>query len=125
MKPAGFFLVGMALITAGCGKGTGGSAANDPAFYALTVKQDIYEFVRDARRDVRNAHELGTVLLEKLEVYETQPVGEHKDIHRQLFEKCKEFVAVARSTSSPTFQQKLREMEALANKLPGQVDKTP
>src|SRR2546422_6003851 len=58
-----------------------------------------------------------SVLLETLEIYPSQPVGEHQAIYAQLTERCKELVAAAkRSPNSTAVQKKLGEMDSLDRK---------
>lgn len=92
----------------------------DPTFYAGRIKAQVNEVVNSAGKSTQRAAEQGSVLLEELEVYETQPVGSHKETYAKLLEKCKALVAAGKAGSSSDVSAALKEMKKLADSLPGE-----
>jgi hypothetical protein len=87
--------------------------------YGRAIKNQVLSFVRDARQNPRMAGQGIEGLLETFESYREQGVEVHKDIFSKLEAKCKEIQAAA--NSGAPINQKLQELEELANKLPGEV----
>ncbi len=106
-----------ALLLAGCSRNPTNLATKDPAYYAQKVKGRVYELVQAVRANPKAAGPQGSLLLEELEGYQTQPVGDHEATYAQLLEKCRELVEAAKRNASVT--QQLNEIKALADKLPG------
>jgi hypothetical protein len=111
-----------ALLLAGCLKGPAKLDTKDPDYYAQKIKRQVYELVQAAWQDPKAAGPQGSVLLEELEGYKTQPVGDHEATYEQLLQKCRELVEAAnRRASQAQIRKTLGEMKALADKLPGTV----
>jgi hypothetical protein len=108
--------------TSGCGPSgpKAGRIDNDPASYARTTKKRVLDFVQEAWSNPRGIPQEAAALLETLEVYPSQPVGEHKSTYETLTQKCKSLVDQAkRAPTSGEVQKLLQEMQTLANQLPG------
>jgi DNA repair exonuclease SbcCD ATPase subunit len=112
-------IAGFALALAGCSGEPTNLVTEDPSFYAKKIKTQVYTLDQTVRRNPASAKEQASLLLEELEVYEQQPVGQHKETYAQLLQKCKELAQ--NPGSSNQVLQKLNEMKALADKLPGEV----
>jgi len=108
--------------TSGCGSSgpKAGRIDNDPATYARTTKKRVMDFLQEARSNPRGIPQEGAVLLETLEVYPSQPVGDYKSTYETMTQRCKSLVEEAkRSPTSTEVQKLLQDMLALANQLPG------
>jgi hypothetical protein len=119
VKTLSTFLAGT--ITALC-LGCGGSGppppeTQDSSAYALRIKRTIVEFVAEGKQNPTAAPKEAAVLVETLEVYKSQPVGEHEAVYAELLERCRQLS----SASGADVRKKLDELAALANKLPGQI----
>lgn len=116
------FVVSSVFMTAGCSdapdRSAGDLAATLPDVYAARVKGLVNDLVETVNQNPGQAAEAGAVLLEELEVYETQPVGEFKEIYAQLLAKCQELIAAGESGSKAKISAALKEMQTLAEKLP-------
>jgi len=88
--------------------------AKDPAVYARSIKQLVNEFIADNASNPAGAPKQAAVLLETLEVYKSQPVGDHEAIYAELTERCRE-LSTAKGAG---VNKKLDEMAALVKKLP-------
>jgi hypothetical protein len=108
-------------ITVGCSK----DAPNlpDANSYARDIKQDIHDFVNSVKGKPQEARAQGAVLLEKLEAYESRPVGDHGPIYAQLVQKGRELTQPNKSAAQ--VDQILRDMLDAAKKLPGEVRASP
>jgi hypothetical protein len=118
-------LLGLAcsgLLLAGCSKSANNDAAGGgPDAYGGKIKTLVYELVKTVGNNPKTAAEQGSVLLEELEVYESQPVGDHQETYASLLQKCQDLVAAGKSGSKDKVTATLREMKALADKLPGKA----
>ncbi|MCI0379731.1 MAG: hypothetical protein L0215_19175 [Gemmataceae bacterium] len=90
----------------------------DPAKYALSIKGQVQEFLDESSREPARTSQLAAVLLETLEVYPTQAVGDHGATYSQLTERCRELVQAGKAGGADV-RNKLNEMAALIKKLPG------
>jgi hypothetical protein len=112
-------LVAMCLVSVaalGCGgPGPPPPETKDPAVYARTIKQAVNAFVTEAKSDLATAPKQAAILLETLEVYKGQPVGDHEAIYAELTARCRELA----NAKGADVQKKLNDMAALAQKLPG------
>lgn len=121
-----FAIVASVLFLGGCSGKNQDLDTGDPAKYAEKIKNRVHNMVEAVRRSPGSAREQASVLLEELEVYEKQPVGEHETVYAQLLQNCWELVeAAGRSGSGAEVARKLNEMKALADKLPGTVTLEP
>jgi hypothetical protein len=122
MRKSAWLLVTVlsALAYAGCSKPKLDSQT--PDYYARDIKRDVHNFVQAAKTNPKIAGQEGAILLEKLEAYPTQPVGDYEEIYAQLAAKCKELVEAAnRKAPAAEISAKLNQLAALANKLPGDL----
>jgi hypothetical protein len=109
--------VSCVLVGFGCkGETQADRDAKDPAVYARMIKQDVQQFVQDAKQNPRTLKDQASIFLEKLEAHTSQPVGDNGPIYEQLTQKCKELVEAASRLGDA--RKKLDEMAALAKKLP-------
>jgi hypothetical protein len=114
----------LAALGFGCSSGPAPLTNQDSTEYARTIKQKVLDFVQDAKKSPKTVGQEAAVLVEMLEVYPSQPVGEYKAILADLTEKCKQLAEAAkRSPGSAEVTKLLNEMAALANKLPGKWEK--
>jgi hypothetical protein len=103
----------------GCGFGPPPTENKDPEVYARRIKQQVYDFVADANKNLKAAPREAAVLLETLEVHKDHPVGDHAATYAELTERCRE-LAAARGTD---VRKKVDALAASAKKLPGEVEK--
>lgn len=117
-----FAILSLAVLLTGCARNPQKLDTKDPVVYAKKIKTQVYNTVQTVRRSPRTASEQSAVLLEELEVYSSQPVGEHETTYAQLLQKCQELLAASqKSGGGAEVSRKLNEMKALADKLPGEV----
>ncbi|MCI0461924.1 MAG: hypothetical protein L0Z62_33650 [Gemmataceae bacterium] len=114
-------LVGASFLTGGCSSKA--PQGLDAAGYAQAIKQDIHDYVTAVRGNPKQARVDGALLVEKLEVYESQPVGDHGPTYAKLLAKTRELAQKDRSSSE--VNRLLDELRQLANQLPGEVKKSP
>lgn len=107
-------LAACALVGLACARQAEPPEAKDPAVYARNIKQLVNEFVADNAGNPADAPKQASVLLETLEVYKTQPVGDHEAIYAELTERCKELT----TAKGADVNKKLNDMAALVKKLP-------
>ena len=113
-------LVGVGLL--GCNPPPGGDESGDPAAYALDIKTQVTRQLTRAKANPATLADSATVLIENLEGYEGQPVGEHKETYAALLAGCKELKEMCdQSAGAAKIGAKIDEILALAGKLPGQV----
>ena len=91
------------------------------ATYAQSVKQDIHNFAAEANGKPKVARQQSAVLVEKLEVYEKQPIGAHGAIYSELLAKTRELAEKERSVAD--VDRIVSQMLKLANQLPGEVQR--
>jgi hypothetical protein len=95
--------------------------------HGASTKAILYEFRAKVRkRGVNAAKQELPQLLEGLENYEQQPVGQHKDTYKQIVEKIKALqTTLAGSPSKDAVVKAADEIGTLADKLPGKADPNP
>jgi hypothetical protein len=121
LKGAVLLGAGILFLTGGCSSQA--PKGLDAAGYAEGIKQDIHDYVASVRGNPKLVREQGAILLEKLEVYETQPVGDHGAIYAQMVEKVRALAKQPRGAGE--VNQALSELQKLANQLPGTVKPRP
>ena len=113
-------LVGVGL--SGCNPPPGGDESGDPAAYALDIKTQVTEELSRAKANPAAAADSVAVLIENLEGYQDQPVGQHGETYAALLAGCKELKEMCdQSAGAAEIGAKIDEVLALAGKLPGQV----
>lgn len=126
MSRAFAFLIGLALFS-GCGKETGPGPHDPPE---VSFATGVYQEIKHLAGTYKSEEGLGGLksslvgTLENLENYEEQPVGEHKETYKQIYNGLKELKTLADSSGSRAkINQKLKELMALAEKLPAKKPK--
>jgi hypothetical protein len=125
----------MILLTlGGWGCGSGGPPARedvlaipDEEHYGGVVKGRLYELsAKIEKRGVKGAQEALPEMLENMQGYEKQALGDHGDTYRQIDTKLKELDTSLKGSPTPeAMKQAVEELRALANKLPGKADEKP
>jgi hypothetical protein len=129
-------LSGAALLVTLCVSGcSSGQPSGRPDLDAIprdelqgaSTKAMIYEFRAKVRkRGASAAKQELPQLLEGLQDYERQPVGQHKDTYKQIVEKIRELqTTLAGSPSKEAVVKAAEEIGALADKLPGKAEPNP
>jgi hypothetical protein len=121
MQCAGFFLMVSAALAMGCSSDS--TPRVDAAAYAQDVKQDIHDLITAVQGKPKLAREQGAVLLEKLQEYQKQPIGEYGPIYAQMLEKVRELAQRVRGSAE--VDRILADLRKLANQLPGTVKSPP
>jgi len=94
--------------------------------HGASTKSMLYEFRAKVRKyGVNAAKQELPQLLEGLENYEQQPVGQHKDTYKQIFEKLKALQGTLASASKDAAIKAADEIGTLADKLPGKANPNP
>lgn len=119
-------LAGILLTAAGCG---GGSDSQRTDFPQRSPEADYAESVRQMTNDLERALQsegLSTVetesmgFVETMATYEDEPVGEHKETYKKIYEGGKELQSMFKqgSASEQQVRSKIEELQSLAEKLP-------
>lgn len=91
--------------------------------YGASVKSMIYEFRAKVRkRGATAVNQELPLLLENLEGYEQQPLGDHAATYKEIVEKLK---AMSGATSKDAAVKAANEVGTLADKLPGKANDNP
>ena len=116
LTAAGILCLAMAV---GCS--TEGRLNDDPNAYAKDTKKRVKDFVAQSRREPRTMAADAASLSEALEAHTTAPVGDFKPKYEQLTQKSKELAEEAKKKSPASAEVKklLKELDDLANELPG------
>ncbi|MCI0699812.1 MAG: hypothetical protein L0241_01835 [Planctomycetia bacterium] len=120
MKPV-CLLVASVLLLVGSSKEPQKLDTDDPIKYAERVKVLVYEMDRAIQKQPSSAETEGAVVLEELEVYKNNPVGDYEATYAQLLQKCQDLVTAAKRKDASKVSRIRGEMKALADKLPGTV----
>jgi hypothetical protein len=95
--------------------------------HGASTKSMLYEFRAKVRkRGAAAAKQELPQLVESLQDYEKQPVGQHKETYKQIFDKIKSLeTALAASPSKDAVVKAADEIGTLADKLPGKANPNP
>jgi hypothetical protein len=119
LVPAVLIVVGFS----GCESGPTGDETGDPAAYAADVKTTVIRRMRQLEKDPTHAVQSMGTLVKFLADYESQPVGDHRQVYADLLAKCRELEGLHKqSAAADEIKAKSDEITALAEKLPGQLD---
>ena len=119
LVPAVLMTVGLS----GCDTPPGGDETGDPAAYAADVKTTVIGRMRQLEKDPTHAAQSMSALLKFLEDYESQPVGDHRQVYADLLAKCRELEGLyQQSADAAQVKAKRDEITALAETLPGELD---
>jgi hypothetical protein len=112
------------LFLVGCGSGDLVDHSRDPEMFAASVKQVVLQSAEDARESGEPADALWAVVHE-LEPDELRhrPTGAHGSIYEQLYSLANQIreACEAADGRTPDLNQRLDELVALADQLPGDV----
>jgi hypothetical protein len=115
-----FLLVVVGL--SGCNLPPGGDESGDPVAYALDIKTQVTQTLTQAKAEPASALDGVTVLIENLEGYHSQPIGEHGATYASLLAGCRQLKEmIGQSAGRAQIVAKIDEVLATAGKLPGQV----
>ena len=112
-------LLGVGL--SGCNAPPGGDESGDPAAYALDIKTQVTQALTQAKAKPASALDSITVLIENLEGYQDEPIGEHGETYASLLAGCRQLKEMIEQRAGPQIVAKIDEVLATADKLPGQV----
>ena len=113
-------LLGVGL--SGCNAPPGGDESGDPAAYAQDIKTQVTQALTQAKTKPASALDNITVLIENLEGYQDEPIGEHGEIYASLLAGCRQLKEmIEQRAERPQIVAKIDEVLATAGKLPGQV----
>jgi hypothetical protein len=128
--------LGIAAVLA-CGSigcGSGGPPAREDVLaipaeehYGGGVKSTLYELcAKMEKRGVKGAQDALPQVLENMQGYENQALGDHAETYRQIDNKLAELDNSLKSSPSvATIKQAVEELRALADKLPGKAEPHP
>ena len=111
---------------AGCGDGGGDPTVQAPPEppeqqFAAGVKSEVYELNTALKEEGAEGVDVDG-LVESLEEYEDEAVGEHEATYKSLLEGAQALQKLVNdSGSAADIQKKIDELIALADKLPGDV----
>ena len=119
LVPALLIVVGFS----GCESGPVEDETGDPAAYAADVKTTVIGRMRQLEKDATHAVQSMATLVKFLEDYESQPVGDHRQVYADLLAKCQELEGLyQQSAAADQVKAKSDEIVALADTLPGELD---
>lgn len=116
-----FGVMAVCILVVGCQSQPVPEARN----FNSDIKRLVLDFEKSAKSDPQAAQSRIEILVENLDEANTEPLGEHKATIDQITALAKELQGMyGRSASSSQTAPKIKEMAALANKLPGEVGPT-
>ncbi len=121
-----FALCATIVLLLGCGQGNGvpyTDHSRDPEAFALTIKQMVLDAVEDARRSPEPAESVDGIVAAFDGRLHSLPVGDYRPIYEELLSVASELYEEAeRIDGRPEdLDQRLDELAALAEQLPGDV----
>lgn len=124
------WLQGIACVLALSGWGCGSKPPPPPSSpdnYGNSIKASVYEFCAIARQQgIRGAKPEVTNVLENLEGYEEQHLGEHFGTYQQILERLTALkTQLSASMSNAELKTAIDEISGLADQLPGNANKNP
>ncbi len=110
------------LFSAGCGTGDLVDHSRDPDMFVAEVKEMVLQCTEDARHSEEPADALWAVVHDlNPDELRHRPTGEHTSIYEQLHSLASEISSECEAVDgrTPDLNQRLDELVALTNQLPG------
>ena len=114
------------LALAGCGGEPVIDHSRDPEMFAIDVKELVATSVADARTSDEPADALWGIV-DYLAELGRHPTGQHRNVYQQIHALASEIYADAQDVDGrpPDLDERLDELWALAEQLPGDVEPPP